>query len=444
MSDCPFFHPDFPFFIRQSTSSARHREAGTASRPNRFRKLVRAVVGVLLSFATVTTACAQMRVDSLEGPVTDNEVFSFLNHVTMLRPAPDNVRNAWSQGPSGEATKAMGLVYQLSGNVSVLDQMLRFCDAVLSERNDLAPAPVGQHVIWTGRVDPVWPNNLSGSRIETGGEQGDAVGHLAYCARLILERPAIWSRPVLTGDPYGYGVTYLERAKTYVRQADYSIDRHILGALLDLSQGDHYYYARSAPYKGGQPVPWNQQMMFNYAFQNLSIAHRLLNDDPSRAARYRQIVRDNLSWFFTAGVRQYQDRTGRTAYDWGYALPATTDEDAVHGNLDVAGFSRAYIDGGLGVDREQMTDFANTFVDVMTLGPHRYAGRVNGTSGSRRHAKDADYIRSGYLLLAQFRPDAYRSMMEADGLTPGGTTDDVGIFSRFLWVKHQRERCGAR
>jgi hypothetical protein len=63
--------------------------------------------------------------------------------------------------------------------------MIRFCDAVLSERKDLAPSPIGQHKIWTGRVDPVWPNTLT-APIGTGGEQGDPVGHLASCAYLIL------------------------------------------------------------------------------------------------------------------------------------------------------------------------------------------------------------------------------------------------------------------
>ena len=83
-----------------------------------------------------------------------------------------------------------------------------------------------------------------------------------------------------------------------------------------------------------------------------------------------------------------------------------------------------------------MTPFANTFVDVMSLGPRLYAGRVNGTSGSG-HSASTTYIRSGYLFLAEFRPDAYRAMMGAD-LTEGRTTGSIDQFSRFLWVKNRR------
>ncbi|KAG0164507.1 hypothetical protein DFQ28_008827 [Apophysomyces sp. BC1034] len=377
-----------------------------------------------------------MLVDSLDGRVTDNELYSFLSTVTVMKPASDNIGNQWAQGSSGEATKAMGLVYQMSGNVEVLDQMIRFCDAVLSERNDLAPAPVGQHMIWTGRIDPVWPNNVTGTRVVTGGEQGDTVGHLAYCARSILQKPSIWSRRVPTGDPYGYGVRYLERAKTYVRQADFSVDHHILKSLLDLSHGGRYYFA-STPYKTRQPVPWNQQMMFTYAFSNLAMDHQILGDDPSRAARYQSIVKDNLDGFLKDGIKPYRDRDGRVAYSWTYAPSSKVVEDSNHGNLDIAGLSRAYIDGRFGVTSAQMKAFADTFVDVMATRDGNYAGRVDGSDGAG-HARATDYIRSGYLLLAQFRPDAYRSMMAVDGLRPGGETNDVGRFSRFLWVKQQR------
>ena len=82
-----------------------------------------------------------------------------------------------------------------------------------------------------------------------------------------------------------------------------------------------------------------------------------------------------------------------------------------------------------------MTPFANTFVDVMTLGPSYYAGRVDGTNGAG-HGAPTTYIRSGYLFLAEFRPDAYYDMMGAS-LREGGTTSSIDRFSRFLWVKNQ-------
>ncbi|KAI2616209.1 hypothetical protein GGS26DRAFT_450679 [Hypomontagnella submonticulosa] len=394
---------------------------------------LRAVVGALL-FPSVR---AQIKVSSFDGNVTEEELKSFNDFVTTLKPGADNIGNEWAQGHSGEQTKAMGLVYQIGGQQQTLDQMLRFCDAVLSERNDLAKAPVGQHKIWTGGIDPVWPNNVSQNPIQTGGEQGDPVGHLANCANLILKTNNLYDKKVTIGDPNKYGATYLDRAKTYLKEADTAMNNHILKRLLDVSNGNKMYFAKDSPYMGDKPVPWNQQMMFNYAFMNLCDAHRTLKDNPTLLNKYKSIISASIDWFFHGGGLQTgKSKEGNPIYNWGYTMPKTSGEDSNHGSLDVAGFARTYIDGNYGITADQMKPFANMFVDVMTLGKGKYAGTVDGKSGDG-HASDTNYIRSGYLFLAEFRPDAYESMMSAD-LAVGKTTKSADQFSRFLWVKRQR------
>jgi hypothetical protein len=101
-----------------------------------------------------TQAQTSMTVSSFDGAVTSTEISTFQSYVTAQTPAVNNIGNNWAQGTSGEDTKAMGLVYEVTQNTAILNQMIRFCDAVLSERDDLAPAPTGQIVIWTGRI---WP-----------------------------------------------------------------------------------------------------------------------------------------------------------------------------------------------------------------------------------------------------------------------------------------------
>ncbi|GAB2698767.1 hypothetical protein GCM10010442_15590 [Kitasatospora kifunensis] len=377
-----------------------------------------------------------MKLSSLNGPVTAAEINSFKSYIQTLTPAADNIGNQWAQGHSGEGTKAMGLVYEVSGDQAILDRMIGNCDAVLSERNDLAPAPVGQHVLWTGGIDPAWPNNVTTDPIGTGGEQGDPVGHLANCARLILQTPAIWHTDVTTGDPHGYGVTYLDRAKKFVAEADTAVDRHILARLLDLSHDNRQYFAADSPYKGGQPVPWNQQMMFNYGFENLAIAHQLLGDDPQRVTKYDQLVQTSVDWFFSE-AREYTDHAGKTSYDWGYAPDTRGEEDNDHGSLDTAGLYRAYLTGRYHITPAMMAPFANTFVDVMSKGPGHYAGRINGTDGAGNSAPTS-YVRSGWLLMTEFRPDAYQTLMKAD--FPKGTTTADDQFSRALMLKSRRNK----
>ena len=391
----------------------------------------------LCGVASIPASQAQtsMTVSSFTGPVTSTEISSFLSYVTAQAPAANNIGNSWVQGTQGEETKAMGLVYEITQNTAILDQMIRFCDAVLSERNDLAPAPTGQYVIWTGGIDPVWPNTTT-TPIGTGGEQGDPVGHLGNCARLILQTPSIWNNTVGIGDPDNFGATYILRAKTYVQGGDTAIGGHILKYELDVSNSNHFYFSSGDPYKGGQPVPWNQVMMFNYAFQNLAIAHDILGDNPALATQYHQLVQANINWFFTSGVTSYTDSAGNTAYSWGYAMPSTTEEDNDHGSLDVNGFYRAYMTGEYGITPAMMTPFGNTFVDVMTLGPGDYAGRIDGTTGSG-NSGSTDYIRSGWLLTADFLPNDYETMVGAD-FTPGGTSTSADRFSKFLWLKNKR------
>jgi hypothetical protein len=289
-----------------------------------------------------------------------------------------------SQGYSGEQTKAMGLVYEITGDMAILDQMISFCDAVLSERNDLAPDPVGQYVIWTGRIDPVCPNNVSTTPIGTGGEQGDPVGHLGNCARLILSTPSIADMSMGIGDLYGFGA-HLDRAKTFVAGADLSIDQHILASLLDLSDGNRQFFSSASPYMPGHRVPWNQQMMFNYGFQNLAVCHTLLSDDDARAALYDSIVQASMDWFFSSGVQTYQDSGGNTAYNWGYALPSTSGEDSNHGSLDVSGFYRPYLSGRSGITAGMMAPFANVCgCDVARASQLRGACRRYQWHGARR------------------------------------------------------------
>jgi hypothetical protein len=377
-----------------------------------------------------------MYVESFTGRVTQNEVAAFTAYVRTLTPAPDNMGNAWAQHASGSQTKAMGLLYEIAHDAAILDEMLVFCDAVLSERNDLAPAPVGQHVLWTGRIDPAWPNNTA-TPITTAGEQGDPVGHLAHCARLVLESPSLWSANVGSGDPHGYGATYLERAKRYVKEADFAIDGHILRSLLDVSTQNRQHWAAAVPASGGTAVPWNQQMMFDYGFQNLAVDHAILKDDPVRVARYDALVQATMDWFFTGGgATPKTDAKGNPIYLWGYS-PTTGVEDNSHGNLDVAGFYRAFLSGRYAVTPAMLTPFANTFLDVMRRAPNDYAGRVDGTDGGGNSAPTT-YVRADYLDLAELRPADYAAMVSNARMTEGGTTGDVDAFSRLAWAKTRR------
>ncbi len=384
-----------------------------------------------------TIFAATMSIDSFTGPPTNNEINSFISYMKSIEPVTwentTNMANEYAQGHSGEAIKAMGLMYEITGNKNILDRMLHFVDTLLSQRNDILAPPKGHRMAWTGTIAPIWPGNVD-NPASAGAEQGDSVGHLAYCSRLILTKKDLWNMTVDDGDPFHHGTTYLERAKTYLAQANTTISQFLFAYLLNLTDKEHYFFTKASPYKTGESLPWNQQMMISYGLENAATAHQILGDDAALVKKYDEIVQANLQWFWS--VVQRKTKNEKQIYNWGYSPDLPGGEDSNHGSLDIAGFWRAYVINRYNITDEMMTPFANTLLEVMTLPNSTYAGRVDGTTGEG-HAASTKYIRAGYLFSAYFVPDHYTKIMAAD-LTPGGTTGSPDEFSRFEWVKYKR------
>src|SRR5215471_8370881 len=97
---------------------------------------------------------ADMAIDSLDGSITSNEIASFKIFMQARAPSADNIGNDWVYGNSGKDTEALGLMFDVTRDTAILDQMIRFADAALACRND----PVNGRVIWTGKRELCWPN----------------------------------------------------------------------------------------------------------------------------------------------------------------------------------------------------------------------------------------------------------------------------------------------
>ncbi|WP_200957456.1 discoidin domain-containing protein [Paenibacillus sp. Root444D2] len=389
---------------------------------------------------TRALAAGPMVVDSFDGPITQNEINSFKAYIQTVEPVvwpnTGSMQGEYAQGKSGENIKAMGLMYELTNDTAILDRMIYFCDVLLSQRNDILPAPYGQRTAWTNTIAPIWPGNNTGTA-SADSANGDPIGHLAYCGKLILQTPAIWNTAVPIGDAYGHGGTYLQRANTFVTEADYVVNQFLFPKLLDLSNGNKLYFSTQSPYMPGGVFPWNQQMMITYGLQNLAAAHAIKGDNPSLVSQYDGIVQTNLNWFFSdnSAKQTYTDSKGNTAYNWGYNPTLLGGEDSNHGSLDVAGFYRAFLSGRYSITASMMTPIANMYADVMMRGPSDYAGRVDGTDGTG-HGAPTTYPRNGNLQLAALRPDIYYTL--ANATMPNMTSTTMASFARLMYVKNQR------
>lgn len=379
-------------------------------------------------------AADPMVVEGTTGPVTAKEILAFKRFMQDVPLATNNLHNAMVYGAGGEAVEALGRVFEISGDVELLDRMLAFTDRMLAARND----PRTGAVIWTGARELVWPNQTpkDDKPLYSSTENGDVVGHIAYAARLILENKKLWNEQVPGGDPCGFGATYRERAATYVRELDRTLDTFILKWLVRpdthrcYSPNSPLYEAVTKPGTANQPVPWNQQAMLNNGFQRLAECHRLLGDDAARAQRYDAIVKASVVWFFEA-VERY-DVQGQACYKWAYVFekPLRHIEDTGHGGYDVAGLMRAYVSGHYGITAEQMRPFANTVRYVLAQPGNKFMGRVDGTAG--KHPPGG--LGGGWIDLCEVQPNLLPVFLAAN---QSRIKSSPGLTANLLWAKHR-------
>src|SRR5581483_2178225 len=118
------------------------------------------------------------------GAVTTNETATFKTYIQALTmPTSTGYGNDFADGTSGLNCHAIGQEYQITKDSAVLDVMIKYSDAFLSQRNDFTD----RRVMWTGKVEPVWltkPSTNSEAGY-AGCENGEIAGHIAFCAKLI-------------------------------------------------------------------------------------------------------------------------------------------------------------------------------------------------------------------------------------------------------------------
>jgi hypothetical protein len=375
-------------------------------------------------------------IDSLAGAVTQREINAFKAFMLNQQPPPNpwggpGSHNAMSTGPGGQQVEAMGMMYELSADIDILNRMIFFVDAFVSTRNDLLPASVGgQRVMWTGRIEKIWAGNAPDSPQAdyAGGEHADTMAHIVYCAKLILQTPAIWDKTIPDGDPHGYGATYKARALKYISMSDKSNDEYLLK-----------YFVRPESNLIRNPVGWpisfhtmeaiNIMAMLDGAFQRLAECHEILGDDPGRVARYDAIVKASMGESLQGMKHAYQVN-GQTVYKWYYYPWDVRHVESVgHGAYDMLGIHRAFNRPVYGFLLEDVVPFANTVVHVIAKRNGKFSNFVDGTeSRNDLHAQ--------WLLLADWNPAVFDVAKQAIGKPR--TFTDAGLVATILWMKNRR------
>jgi protein-S-isoprenylcysteine O-methyltransferase len=327
-----------------------------------------------------------MVLEGLDGDVTTNEYQSFINKLNDQPPPPsNNIGNLMVYEKDGGRIHGMQTFYSFTHDRRVLDLAIVWSDAFLHARND----PTNGRIVWTGKRELCWPNKETNDvrALYSGAENGDVIEHIVNTARLILEEPSLWTQTA-PADTYGLGATYLDRAKTYVRECQRSAETTIIPWYVRTTRAGYRLYRPDSPtyvkfYRETGPLPWNQQQCVVGGLLRLAQCHRLLNDGNTNTAFYEKITRDAADWFFSTSL--LVSVNGRNCYDWGYTLGEEIDrhqEDCGHSGYDMY-ILRAY-SANLGPSRVQMQRLVNTALLVINRGSNQFSGYVNGTSDESR------------------------------------------------------------
>lgn len=380
-----------------------------------------------------------MTLQSLYGAVTATEISSFKSFMAgESPPAAQTYDNTLADGTAGMEAEALGLIYEITNDPALLNQMIVYSDQFLALRNNTNTGTI----MWDLKRDPVWltkpPTNSDGTVNTQAGyagcENNDIVGHIAFCARLILESPRLWNTTVPDGDPHTNGATYFQRAETYIAQMDLVQDAYMLKWFINPTNYQIVAPINSAWTAEDENVnAYNRQMMFLNGFQRLSECHQLLGDNPARVTEYDAIVKAAVDILIDA--QQPYTTNGIPVSNWTYAPGSGGSEDnTLHSTYDIWGITRAWESGRYGVSNATMVPFANTLRYVMNVSTNHISYYVNGTSSPN---STRNFIYPGWLPIANFGPLTYSIMANMD-IAQGSQASTAIYEALILWVKNAR------
>jgi len=268
-------------------------------------------------------------------------------------------------------------------------------------------------------------------------ESGAILELLARCSQLIISHKELWNQPVPVADPLHLGKTYIERARSYIRESNYTIDSFILPwSLKKMPEGTLRLYFPDAPEfsrldgrpgtYAGKPLPWNQQFMLVRGLVRLAQAMEALHEDSKRVALYDKISKCSVDWF-VSDLHKVNVK-GETAFTWSYAANDPTlhyIENSGHAASDIEGMYLCYKSGRFGISAATMRGFANTALLLMNKSG-KFTKNIDGTG--EEHG-----VTPVWICLAEFRPEVYKLVANISAKRP----NDPRLIRILAWKASQ-------
>ena len=386
------------------------------------------------SALTLPDIGSSMIFEDKKGPLTKLELDYFKAYAQKLSLPTNNIGNKLVYGTNGLAAEGMGMMYEATGDKEILDLLIKHCDYMLYCRNDM-PGGDGR-TMWTGRVESCWPNKDLGTEQEkyAASENGDILGHIYFCAYLILLTPELQDMPAPASDKLSnWGSTYRDRALKFIEMCDETMEEYIVPHFVNSEL--KLYFPSSAEWKAipsissGVGFPMNQQMMLLNGFQKAAECYGVLNAKPEKRQMYMDVVNNSVNWQadeVTIQMVTTDSGTYECAY-WKYSPSSSQPEDYGHAAFTMQLFYKIYESQLFPqVTETFLQRFMNTLKYIM-FDPetNTVSHKVNGTQDRKTDAK------AGWVMLSVIDPDFYNYMVALGG----NTQTDVGLMGHMLFTK---------
>lgn len=380
------------------------------------------------------------------GPLTKSEVDYFKAYASKANRFPlptTNVGNQLVYGAQGIGAEGLAWMYKTTGDREILDLFIKHCDYMLNCRNDQQGGE--KRVIWTGRVEKCWPNKVYDEtkphEIQySASENGDVLGHIYFCAYLILLSPDLLDQKAPVSDKKNYidfGTTYRDRAMKYIQMCDEVMDEFYVPRFvtntytLEWPDCPEWNWLKQAI---GYRFPVNQQAMALNAFHKALECYAVLGINPEKQALYKKVVQVSIDGQAETlkPVKVTVNGETKNCYLWYYHMDGgSKTEDFDHSSYAMLQYYKAYeSDLFENVTLDKMRTFINTVKYIMwdevtrTVSDH-----VNGQETELKDRKDKTY--PGWIQMSCFDPEFWEYNLKMRG----DVTKEVGRMGHFLYMK---------
>lgn len=294
--------------------------------------------------------------------------------VTSLDFSKGNLNNIFATNSIGICIRGLCTMYDVIYHTKLLSSAVRdeyleqlyyyICDIstkILSFQNTTVE-------MWTGTIEPVWPNTEDAASAVSVSEQALIAGHLAFSSYCIQ---------LHKGDE-----ELIKKLNTSVMKVHEYLETYVV-----LMQNGLLFYRSTIPSTNtnrNKYCPWNQLFMFTYMYTHMLTAIDDIN---------KTFFIDRLQVLYDSVKSYLIEAENKTL--WYYELARHLDtsrvytyEDMGHANLDYHGFFNGYINGYL--DEETMRKITNTIFSNRIY-DCTFAKYINGSSGI-----DQPYLRENF------------------------------------------------